>query len=495
MRRSRARWRAWAAVAAALCLGLGCDSIAGIQDGDLAAGDSGTANDATTDGGTGDGKSPNDAAGDSTMPTGDSSSTVDAPVDAPPDSPPPVAVVCALNAGSALMLDDLSVNSANGLEFGQSLFMAPLPSANDSVFVLTQAEGEQTDISAYEVTFGQASSTRVSMGASATGNVRLLDVEPAQGGYVALTSLGTAVQGESALQVIGPLNAFQTAPTITPISPTIMDGGAFPNGAAFVSPQAGLYDWLLTEKNQTTNMNQLLSGSSASGGIFESLGPQQYANSGVGSLFDLADNLYGVASGVDDGGGSTLLVYPDTLASAGTQVPVGTNVPNVAVDAVLTAHVSAADPTKATMLAATLDNTGNAQLWSGLFTPAQMQSLTIGSPQFTAGSQLSFANAPFGNGTTTPVGDQAFLAGAPQGGGTDVLLLWIGAEGRIIASGPLVNRSNPIRTARVCAGNMVIGEVDASLFVAWVERITPTTGSAYDQLWAARGTCQPAVGD
>src|ERR1700728_3701467 len=137
MRRSRPRWRAWAGAAAALCLGLGCDSIAGIQEGELAAGDSGTATDATTDGGAGDSKSPNDAAGDSTMPPGDSSSPVDAPADAPPDSPP-VAVVCAVNAGSALMLDDLSVHSANGLQFQHELWVAPLPSANDSVFVLTQ---------------------------------------------------------------------------------------------------------------------------------------------------------------------------------------------------------------------------------------------------------------------------------------------------------------------------------------------------------------------
>ncbi len=494
MRLSRARWRAWAGVAAALCLGLGCDSIAGIQDGELASGDSGTANDATTDGGTGDGKSPSDAAGDSTVPPGDSSSPVDAPFDAPPDSPPPVAVVCAVNTGSALMLEDLSVHSANGLEFQQELFMAPLPSANDSVFVLTQPQSDQTDISVYEVSFGQTSSTLVSMAASPTGNVRLLDVEPAQGGYVALTSLGTSVQGESALQVLGPLNAFQTMFTPTSISPTIMDGGAFPNGAAFVSPQAGLYDWLLTEKNQTTNTNELLSGSSASGGIFESLGPQQYANSGVGGLFDLSGNLYGLASGVDDAG-STLLVYPDTLANPGTQVPVGTNVANVTVDAVLAAHASVADPTKATMLAATLDNSGNAQLWSGLFTPAQLQSLTIGSPQFAAGSKIAFASAPFGNGSTIPVGDQVFVAGAPQGGGTAVLLLWIGAEGRVIASGPLINRSNPIRLATVCPGGIVIGEVVADLFVAWGERITPTSGSPYDQLWAARAPCQPAAGD
>jgi hypothetical protein len=494
----------------ALCLGLGCDTIAGIQEGQLAAGDSGTAADATTDGGAGDGTSPNDAAaGDSTTPPRDSSSTVDAPsdapfdappdatLDAPPDAPPDapsVPVVCTVNAGSVLMLDDLSVNSANGLEFSsQELWLAPLPSTNDSVFVLTQAG--QVDIAVYQVSFGQGSSTRVSMGASATGNVRLLDVEPAQGGYVALSSLGTSVQGESALRVIGPLNSFQSAPTPVPISPTVMDGGAFPNGAALVSPQAGLYYWLLAVQNQTTNSSALLSGSSASGGIFESLGLQQDNNSGVGSIFDLAGNLYGVASGIGDAGGSTLLVYPDTLANPGTQVPVETNVPNVDLSTVLTAHVSAADPTKAALLAATLDNSGNAQIWSGLFTPAQMHSLTIGSPQFTAGSQLAFASGPFGNGSTTPAGDQAFLAGPPQGGGTDVLLLWVGAEGRVIASGPLVNRSNPIRMARVCAGNIVIGEVDADLFVAWVERITPTTGSPYDQLWGARATCQPAMGD
>jgi hypothetical protein len=424
------------------------------------------------------------------MPPGDSSSTVDAP----PDSPP-VAVVCAVNAGSALMLDDLSVHSANGLQFQHELWVAPLLSANDSVFVLTQAGSDQTDISVYEVSFGQGSSTLVSMGASASGNVRLLDVEPARGGYVALSSLGTSVQGESALQVIGPLNAFQSVPTPTPISSTIMDGGAFPNGAAFVSPQAGLYYWLLTEKNQTTTTSQLLSGSSASGGIFETLGPQQYDNSGIASVFDLAGNLYGVASGVSDAGGSTLLVYPDTLANPGTQITVGSSVPNVVADVVLTAHVSAADPTKAALLALTLDNSGNAQLWSGVFTPAQMQSLTIGSPQFTAGSLIDIANAPFGSGSTTSAGDQAFLAGPPQGGGTDVVFLWVGAEGRVIASGPLVNRSNPIRLATVCASGIVIGEVDADLFVAWVEQITPDTGSPYDQLWAARATCHPAVGD
>jgi hypothetical protein len=446
--------------------------------------------DASVEGSTGDAGEDSiivvQGAPDSSPPDALEASVVDAPADASP-----VPVACSVNPGSVLLIDDLSVNAANGREFQGPLWLAPLPGENDSMFVLTQAQNEGTDVSVYEVSFGQASSMRVSMG-GATSNVHLMDVEPSQGGYTALTTLGTSVPGESALQVFGPLNSFEAAPAPKAISPTVLDGGAFPNGASFTSPQAGLYEWIMAAKNQTTSTTEIVSGSSANGGAFENLASQGTEN-GTGPLFDLNGNLYDFASDIGDAGVLTELVYPDTLAEGGKQIPFNINVANAAFFGVLTSHASVTDPTKAAVLAFTADTSGNGQFWAAQLDPTQLQSPTIGSPQFTAGSQFGLSGIPFNIGTGAAVGDQAFIVGPPQGGGKEVLLLWIGAEGRIIASGPLINRANQIPVAAVCADGTVIGEVDAPLFVAWTERIVPDTGSPYDQLWGAEVTCKPAA--
>ncbi len=60
--------------------------------------------------------------------------------------------------------------------------------------------------------------------------------------------------------------------------------------------------------------------------------------------------------------------------------------------------------------------------------------------------------------------------------------------------GPLLTRDNVIRISAVGV-NQAIGEVDAELFIAWVEEIVPDTGPSYDQLWAARVTCMPVASD
>ena len=426
---------------------------------------------------------------DATMPNAPDASP---PVDAPPDAPP-VPVACSVNPGSVFMIDDLSVNTANGREFQQALWLAPLPGSNDSMFVLTQAQGEGTDVSVYEVSFGQSSSTRVSMG-SAASNVHLIDVEPGQGGYAALTTLGTSVPGESALQVFGPLNSFGTTPVPKIISPTVLDGGTFPNGASFTSPQAGLYEWIMAAKNPTTSTTEIVSGSSANGGTFENLTSQGTENA-AGPLFDLNGDLYDFAPDIGDAGILTELVYPDTLANAGTRIPISTDVPNAAYIGVLTSHVSVTDPTKAAVLAFTADTSGNGQFWAGKLSPTQLQSPILGAPVFTAGSPFGISEVPFNVGSGAAAGDQAFVVGPPQGGGGQVLLLWIGAEGRVISSGPLINRPNLIQLTAVAvvATGSLIGEVDAPLFVAWTERIVPDTASPYDQLWGAEVTCKPAA--
>jgi hypothetical protein len=210
-------------------------------------------------------------------------------------------------------------------------------------------------------------------------------------------------------------------------------------------------------------------------------------------FFDLGGQFFAVMSNLGDGGASqsTVVAMND---NGGT--PVQAPVPgpaNSVFDGILAAHISALDPTKAAVFAASIDTSGNATPWTGLFPPSKLTSLAIGPQQFSAGQPLPISEIPFnGGGTTWGPNDQVFITGTPQSGANQILLIWWSATGRVIAhpstSGPILTRPNQILTTSIGITNAV-AEVAASVFITWVEEVAPDGGQVYDQLWAAEATC------
>ena len=389
-------------------------------------------------------------------------------------------VGCTVDPNTTTLLEDLSTNTeagSNGMQFQHLLFIVTA-NIGDGVYVLAQKNSEDSDFTMYQVSFGQRSANSMTLGSAQYGGVRLLDVRQTPKGPAALTSYTTQQNSpQQALEIVSlPATWGGAAGTITPVSPVILNG-SYPNGATFVSPVADVYYWILAAQ-QSGVQGQILTGSSNMDVLTLLQSPTGNYNANVPFL-DMNRNLYAVAQGLSDAGGSTVLAYPDSLDDAGVQAPVAATSP---FSAVLTAHVSAIDPMKVALAGISLDQTtGNGQVWAGRVNPASMTSLTLGPPQFAAGSVLAINELPFDNGGTALYGDHLFSVGTAQGGSNSLLLVWIGPEGRAIAHravmGPLITRSNVIRTSAIGV-NQAIGEVDAGLFVAWIEEKSPTPARA-----------------
>jgi hypothetical protein len=494
-----------AATAAGVCAalaGVGCDAIVGIQDGQLVTIDSG----AGVDGMAQDGSI--DSSGGMDGPTGDgggmdstTASDSTAPVDASDGGPPPP-IRCSVNPGSKTLVADLSsfLDAGSGCcsnpaQFGQALWALPLTNDNNGVEIIAQNAADQSDFSVYQVNIGQTSFTPVPAGSSSMGGVRLLDVEPSASGPFALTTVSTG-SNTQALQVV----SLPSTNGASPGSPTAITGtvlnNQYPNSAALLPLGGNAFDWLMAYNGN--GMSQLTSGNSA--GLSVTLVPSttQSIHSGT-QPFDLGGNLYTFVMGLGDagnGGSTTVFSYPDDFSSSGTESPL---VSSASLSAIIEAHLSATDSTKAALLGAAIDSSGagSAQLWSAKLPASSLTSLTLGAPQFTAGSSLSLAELPFNQGSTVPYGDQTFIVGTGQGDATTLLLIWVDANGVALAHpavmGPLLSTGNVVRFATIAVGQ-AFSELQVGLFLAWVEE-NGSGSSEYDQLWAAQVTCQPFTPD
>ena len=486
----------------ALAAGLGCNAIVGIQDGVLVTIDSGT----LTDGTAADGSA--DTGGGMDGPVGDAggmdsttaSDSTSPPVDASDGSTPPP-IRCSINPGSKTLVADLSAFADGGAsccgnpaQFGQALWAFPMSNDNNGVEIFAQNAADQTDFSMYQLNFGQGTPLPTPVGSSTMGGVRLLDVEPTPAGPpVALTTVSTTFDTQ-ALQVV-PLPAGNggTAGTPTTITGSVLTN-QYPNSASLLPLGSNAYDWILAENGSGTS--DLISGNS--GNMQVTLVPSTSQSIHTATKpFDLGGNLYTFVQGLGDAGnGNTVFAYPDNFSGTGTEAPV---VSSASLSAILLAHVSTADSTKAALVGATIDSSGagSAQIWSALLPASSLTSLTLGAPQFTVGSSLSLSEVPFNQGTTVPYGDQFFLIGTGQGDQTTLLLLWVNAAGVALAHpavmGPLLSTGNVVRFSTLAVGQ-VFSQFDLQLYVAWVEE-NGSGSTEFDQLWAAQVTCQPFSGD
>jgi hypothetical protein len=491
-----------AATAAGVCAalaGVGCDAIVGIQDGQLVTVDSGAVADGTAEGSVDSGGGMDGLAGDAGGMDSTIASDSTTPVDASDAGPPP-SVRCTVNPGSKTLVADLSAFADGGggccgnpAQFQQILWAVPLTNDNNGVEIIAQNAADQTDFSIYQVNFGQTNFNPIVAGASSMGGVRLLDVEPSASGPVAMTTVGTG-SNTQALQVVTLPSTNGGSPgSPTTISPTVLNN-QYPNNAALLPTGTNGYDWLLSANG--SGVTEMLSGNNADMQVTLVPSTPQSAHFGFAPL-DLDSNLYAFVMGLGDAGnGTTVFAYPDNFSSSGTQSPL---VSSSALSAIVEAHVSTIDSTKAALLGATIDQSGagSAQLWSARLPASSLTSLTLGTPQFTAGTNLALSELPFNQGSTVPYGDQVFITGTGQGDQTTLLLVWVDANGvalsRPAVAGPLLSTGNVVRIATIAVGQM-LSQYEVGLFLAWVEE-NGSGSSEYDQLWAAQVTCQPFAGD
>lgn len=422
-----------------------------------------------------------------------------APVDASDAAPPP-SVRCTVNPGSKTLVADLSAFAdagggccGNPAQFQQVLWAVPLTNDNNGVEIIAQNAADQTDFSVYQVNIGQTNFMPIVAGASSMGGVRLLDVEPSASGPVAMTTVGTGGNTQALQVVTLPSTNGGNPGTPTTITPTILNN-QYPNNAALLPTGTNAYDWLLSANG--AGVTEVLSGNNGNMQVTLVPSTPQSAHFGFPPL-DLDSNLYAFIMGLGDGGnGTTVFAYPDNFSGSGTQSPVVTS---SALSAIIEAHVSTIDSTKAALLGATIDQSGagSGQLWSARLPASSLASLTLGTPQFTAGSSLALSELPFNQGTTVPYGDQVFITGTGQGDPTTLLLVWVDANGVALAhpavGGPLLSDGNVVRIATIAVGQM-LSQYEVGLFLAWVEEIQGA-GGEYDELWAAQVTCQPFAGD
>jgi len=486
-----ARGRALATMGGCLAIA-GCTALAGIQDGQLVVIDSGAGDGSLSDGPGSDGPIA-DGGMDGTTDGGGSDSS---PSDGAGDSGSPAPVQCALKPNTTTLVDDLSTHpdagQSGGLQFNGQVFAVP-STIGDGFYIVAQPGGQQEDFTLYAVDLVHHNTVTTGVLGADAGltNVRLVDVNPSFSPPTAMFETALPGSAEPLNLSTVPLPASWNGSVGSPssLATSVAIGGNANGGTLAGSPAA--MDYLFTVQAQGGNTNTTYVGKSGTAMTFTLL---TSSNGGSkGQFFDLGGQFFAVMNNLGDGGASqsTILAMND---NGGT--PVQAPVPgpaNSVFDGIIASHVSAVDSTKAAVFGVSIDTSGNATPWTGLFPPSKLTSLALGPQQFSAGQPLPISEIPFnGGGTTWGPSDQVFITGTPQSGANQILLIWWSATGRVIAhpstSGPIVTRPNQILTTSIGITNAV-AEVAASVFITWVEEVAPDGGQVYDQLWAAEATC------
>jgi hypothetical protein len=518
---------------AALSGWMGCDALVGIQEGEL-AGDSGSdatahadsgadgpqgsdsGKDSTTDGGGGDG-SALDSTTDSTAPDGTTpdavadapdatadSYTVDASeagstdatteaqggdsaADAPTESgTQPPTLGCTIVPGTQTLVQDLSGTSY--LEFTGQLRLATR-SGNASAYVVAQRQNDSNEFVVYSVDF----TTRTSIAAAVTGPgdyLSLLDAISQGSTSQVLAAYGTNGGSTESLEIVPlPYGGGTPGPAWPLPNATVPSGVG--GGRLLLGPPDS---YLVYAGNNGNTVYALCSGEGMQGGPGAVTTLMQSSSSFLGGI---GDNPFVSIGGTDyaflslSDGGRPVAVYPADASNSGTT---STFTANASVGALLDVQVDPSNPGNVEAIALNLPDGFTPTLWAGSIPQASLVPMSVGAPQFTQGSVIALGDFPGGGTATTWMGSELLRIGPPGDNSGGVVLLWVGPTGRAVSrattSGKLVTTSNEI----VGAGVQVLdqtGELTATLSIAWVERIVPDAGSAYDQLYAAEVSCVP----
>ncbi len=491
--------RGFAGVAAATCMGLGCNAIVGIHEGAPAITglDSGSAPSGDSSPG-GDVTVPVGDAGagtDGTMPVGDAGSGADGttPGDSGGDAAGPKSIPVSCTLSSATMVDDLGADDAGfGTTFNNQMWIVP-GQEGDGVYVVTAANNQYSSFTLYRVSFQGQQTGVTQLGGNPYGNVRLLDVQPNSNGGESVLASYQDDAGLGGLQLVPLPTSLGANPPGPPVYltpgffPTMM---AFPNGGTFQAIGTG-QAWIVDIKDQNAGTQTVYSG--GTGG--PDAGPEllltttQQLNGSFPFVATKA-NLYAFIQGLGDGGASsnnsTVLSYPTSLDTPPTFSPVNSTSP---FSIVVAAHPSAASPGDVLVQAVNVDfSGGSAQVFSATTPPSGLTALTIGSPPFTAGSSIPISDISFNASSQVWEGDQLLIAGGGGANPNDIMLMWIDPAGFASTHGLLTSRPNPIGATAIGANaSPPVVEGFGSFFIAWTERLSG--GGTHDQLWAAKVLC------
>ena len=478
----------------ALLAGAGCDAIAGIQEGELASGqdgsvtgDSGPGLDGTIGEGGADGPSGDSTASDAGDAGVDTGNAGEAGL---------VPLRCAVDTSTTVLVDDLSTyDGGAGLDYIQGVWIG-LTSTSQQLWVITQISGYDSFLT-YEVDLMHGTSTptgQLGIGTSA----RLLDAITTGSGNglrsdILATYPGSIGVGgpQSGLQVVELPNYFG------PSSSSSIEGPghvAYESGRLASVPTTGAWPWLaVTRSTLLVTQPDLTAGA----GIYIDGGPGSHGlaiGSGIEQLvaqqpfFDNAGELYAFANGVDPDGGTSVFAIPDDLEDAATM---GT-IPG-ATTTVLCAQPSAADPTRALVVADAI--TGQSvQVYAGLAPFAQLTSLTLGAAPLSAGAAIPLEDFPSANLGRSTSGDELAIIGTPADGSSGLVFLWLSPSGEPVSQlgQKIEDDGNQAQIAAVAFQKLLSEALGATLYIAWIETAAPD-GSAtkFGRIYAAQVTCAP----
>ena len=474
---------------------LGCNAIAGIQDGTLGTLDGGgndaadvTVNDA-------DGGGAGDAAGDK---TNGSDGGLDAMAEAEAG---PALASCHIVPNSTVLLDDLSTHDGADLTFAHALGITALSNVGGEAIVVAQTQNENTDFHGYRASYGNPGMPQPALlnGVATKGNIQILQTisDPGGNGNVVLTAYETAFfqQPSFGLQLVPLPNTnndqfSQGGYELVDLSLTYVN-----EGFALPTSPTGAY-WLASTQGEAISNYTISLGagfSNDAGAAEQTLALVHTQPNWSVSIapFQIGSSLYVVANQFSDAGAGVFTV-PADLSSTGTQGTINATGTSI----VLAAHASVGSPGNALVLAGSITNQGMLQTYAATVAPGMLGSLTIGQAPLNMGQLVDPSQIPFDNGGSVWADDELFAVGNPgdkSGGGT---LVWIGPDGHIVSStatspGKLIQTSNAVKMCAVAVQDH-FGEGRADLVVAWIEQVTPDGGAQpYDQLYSAQVICNP----
>ena len=416
---------------------------------------------------------------------GGDAGSADGPIEG--STPPPV-LGCAVMPNTQVLVDDLSALAGGG-EFSHLAGLAQLD-GNASAYVVAQRQADSNQFLVYSVDFG----ARTSSSTPVTGlgnNLDVLDVAPSGTTAEVLVAYEPTGATTENLEIVPLLNSGGS-----PGPAWTLPGSTVPSyvisGLLSPGPQADGY--IVYSSNSSGTLKTLSAGQGTQGGSGAVVTLTQSSTSladpvNAGALVSIGNTNY-AAFGLQDGG-LTEFVYPANASDAGTNAPVNVNGD---IGIILGWQVDPSNAANVEAVAVNLSGGVNLTLWGGSIPQASLVPLSIGAPQFTQSTVLALGDLPAGKSATTWTGSELLRVGTPADSSSGVVLLWVGPTGRVVSraatSGKLVNTPNPV----VNTGLLVlqqVGELEATLAVAWVERVTPDSGAAFDRLYAAEVSCTP----
>jgi hypothetical protein len=507
-------WRMAALALGSLALPawLACDQIAGIEEGTLGVRDGGG------DGLAPDGTIPDTGAsdapahGDATTDAGrDATTDTTSPVDVlVPSEAAPGPVLCTVTAFTGVTVDNLSTRTSGATTFAPIVGVFPMTDDQNTVTVVAQVEGDNTQLLGYTVQFGPQGNPPQSQsltGDFADGGFELMGTIADPGGFgnAVLTTYYTghiATGFETGLQVIQLPNTSNDL--FLGIGYPIANLGPFAiDSAAFAQTSSKSAVWMAAGRERPllradifVGAGSTLDGGSAGVGVEQST--QNFYQLVDPQLFVVGSTIYGLVPGVVPNG-TTVFEVPSDLSDAGTQ---GLITGPDAATLLFSAHPSASDASAVTVLAGSQTAQGAFATYGATVDPASLGSLVVGQSPFVQNPPVSPAELPYTSTSAVWSGDELFLFGVPAdvtGPTPGAALLWLGPDGHVVSSTstsggqPVVVSRNPI-VATAIAVQDNFGESRAHLVVAWIERVTTDAGAQYDILVSERVVCQPPGG-